>query len=363
MLLFPFDLRPNFFGPGRKTGQSNRNPSSHCYGYQRKGDDHGSVCSWDVSCCSEHFPGFGRQGGPKKSQTPAQVKKIRELHAQRGKLFQKKAEIRKQIETGEATADLREVLKDAEQAYRDALKKLQGDARKKEKEAENKLRELIRQKIADNKEISTLKKNLTEWKNNRVELDYAIELNRFRMNHRLSPIQRALQNDPQLQKLYKEIYSRKPNARKIYNDAREAKLKTIPEAKKLLHEIEKAEKDRKTTEDNIRKAEDDLRKRIHAIEFGKKDKDIQAARNQHAKSRQGYFKIYSSESLRKLQTKRTDASRKLQKKIQELIASDKSLKKLQDEIRKVEDRIRALEIEREIQSLQNELTQLKKRIE
>ncbi len=301
------------------------------------------------------------KGEPKKPKTSAKVQKLRGLQAQRGKLLQKQAEIRRQIEKSEATDDLREALKKAEKQYQETLKKLQAEAREKEKDAQENLQKIIAKKIADNKDVSTLKKNVAKWKERVAELQYLIELNRFQLNHRLSPVQRALENDPQLKKLYKDIFSRKPNASKIYHDARQAKLKSLPEAKKLLSEIEKAEKEREKTEQDIRKAEDQLRKLIRFIETGE-DEDIQAARKQHSQARQDYFKVFSSEEIRKLQAKRSEASRNLQKKFQELIDNDKSLKKLQLEIRRVEDQIRAIEIEREIEALQKKLTQLKKRI-
>jgi len=234
------------------------------------------------------------------------------------------------VKLAEATTKAAKAFDDARKADKDFVAANQASV-----EAAMAVEKLIDEKLTASDQAKPLAAELAGAAKKRADLDYDEALAKLELTHESSPINFALDRDPDLVKVKKAI-SEAPDkdarakAFKAYEDARKAKRDATPEAQKALARIETDKKER----DELRKAESAARAKLvdlrHTIAKGDAP-DLKAARDRMAATFKAVADASNGEALKAIRTARDEALAAYDAKRKELAAADPNLAALRKE--------------------------------
>jgi len=259
-------------------------------------------------------------------------KQVTQLREQEREVWAKLREAEAKIRSVPDLVKLQEAETQASKAYAERLNAdaALAAARKEENDARDALEKLVVATLDASEGAKGVRKELDDLEERRAELEFQQAIARLTLTHRSSPIARALEKDPELAKLREAAFDalrrgadreEREKARKAHDDARQAKLAAMPDAKKFLAEIEAADKEmaelRKTERDSIGK----LMQIRRDIERGDAP-DVKAAREKLDAARQAMAQAYGSEELKAARKPLEDARKAHSDKLRELMAAD-----------------------------------------
>jgi vacuolar-type H+-ATPase subunit I/STV1 len=265
-------------------------------------------------------------------------KQMQELRARHAACFNKLREIEDKINASPAVEPLRKARKETHDAYQAKLKAdpALAAANKAHDEAWHDFTELVRQKLAESNEAKAILKQL-EWLDD-AEADIAFrrDLAEFELLNRRSPINRAVEKDPQIKALAKAVEDAerecmrdrseaniavRRKAEAALAEAKKAKLQAMPEAKRLSEQIQEAEKEI----EKLRKERQETDQRLY--EFRNKlekgdDPALKAADAKVQAARKLVTQATNSPELRAARDASDQASVAATAKTRELMAAD-----------------------------------------
>ena len=304
-----------------------------------------ALCGWlCVGLLGAGLAARGAQAPAAPADVEALKKQMLELRAKERECWTKLREITAKIQQAPELVKLRKAFEDADKAYQEktGADPAVAAARKAEAEARTALQKLVREKLAASDQAKAIHKQLEGIDDRRAHLDFQNAVTRLELTHRSSPINRALAKDPELPKLKKaaddayraarqatakearqaatEAYE---TARKAYDAARNAKLAAMPDAKKLLNDLEETRTGGAELRNDERDARDKLSPLRRDSESGD-DEDVQAARQKSSAARKAERDATNAEPLKATRKLRDDARRAYYNKSRELMAADKT---------------------------------------
>jgi len=240
-----------------------------------------------------------------------------------------------------------EELKRTDPAYTAALAK--------EREVRETLAKVVQAKLEGNAEAQALVKEAERIDEQQAQLDFDAAGARLALDHRSSPVNRALDKDGALQELrqalaeaesaYRHDKTKRPareKARTAYAKAREDAKKTHPEGQKLYAALAAIRKQ----DDDLEKASDEaarnLSKLRHDLERSD-DADIKAARADLDATRKAIREAYTGEALTAARKIRDEARAATRAKEKELLDADPVAVELAEEKDTLRQQIRDLQ--------------------
>jgi len=247
------------------------------------------------------------------------------------------------LKLAEAEAKAAKAYGDAQKADKDVVAAAQAS-----QEATAALDKAIQEKLAASDQAKPLLAELAGAAQKRAALDYDEALAKLELTHESSPINFALNTDPELLKLKKataEAPDKEARAKalKAYDDARKAKRDATPDAQKALGRIEAA----KTGREELKKAESSARTKLAEIRSTltkSDDPDLKAARDRIAATFKAREEASNSEALKAVRKARDEGMAAYDAKRKELLAADPNvaaLKKERDALRQEIDQLGA----------------------
>ena len=283
------------------------------------------------------------------AEPPAPAPDVEALRKQADDLRQQDRALRDKLRAVETrirkAPELVELRKAADAAEKAYLDKRKADpaltaALAADREARAALSKVVDEKLAASDQAQALRKQLADADDADAQLDFRQALANLELTHRSSPISRALSKDPEYAKLRKESYdaynaARRATdketreqanqvyerARKAYTDARKAKLATMPEARRVLAELENIKKEAAQLRKDQSETNDQLRDLRRAIERAD-DPDVKAARDRLAATAKAVRDATRTEALAAAMKLSYDARRAYSAKLRALLAAD-----------------------------------------
>jgi len=269
--------------------------------------------------------------------------------------------VRYKIEKSEALTALREAASEASEAYEKtkATDPEYAAAKKAEQDADDVLDALVLAKIKASPDGAALIQKMNDLEQERASLSMVYAIAEVKLTHRDSPVNRALDKDKALAKLYKEYQGSlygpiRDKNRSAYKAARKAALAGIPQAAALMEEMASAKKGMQAAQKARDEAQRELRKMQSEIERNREDPDpeLQAARKAEEDTDDALDKAYNNQALQAVRDARDKTRSAYSAKLKELMAADPEASALQT---------RYNEIDKEIDRLEDEARELKKK--
>lgn len=180
------------------------------------------------------------------------------------------------------------------------------------------------------------------------DLEFQIAVLDFKLSHPLSPWQRELDQDPEIQKLRDSTSTAKDRRAAVlaYRKSRQEKLSTLEDAKPLIAERDKLKSDVETTRTEMAAALTELAK-VRSSITAKPTPEIEAAVKAHAAAAKGVDAAYKSEDLvttyedyRKLFRAYSEGLDKQMESDARVIELDKQRKELEAKITELEAKLK-----------------------
>ncbi|MDP6360434.1 MAG: hypothetical protein QF473_35305 [Planctomycetota bacterium] len=270
---------------------------------------------------------------PAAEQDPVKVRH-QELYKKRSDLSRQIGKLRYSLMRSDAAKTEQEALGAASKAYKDAGNADAGviAANKVTAQAQEELNALLQKKFDENAEAKEVREVQEKNAARNLELRYKIDLAKFKLTSRYSPISLQVDKDPEVTKARSDAYKTKDRAERnkaqsAYYALRKQKIAAIPEGKVLHKEIEDAEAEIKEMSDGWRGREDKLRGIRRAIEKSE-DADLAAARKKYSDARTAGQAAWNTDELKALKAKYGEAQKALYAKAAELVAQDENGKAL-----------------------------------
>lgn len=273
-----------------------------------------------------------------RADLEALQKQYQELRRKHAACLSKLREIEDRISASPALEPLRKAKKEAQEAYQAKLKAdpALAAANKAHEEAWRAFTDLVREKLAANEEAKAILKQIEWLEDAEADIAFRRDLAEFELLNRRSPINRAVDKDPEIKALAKAVedaeracarerseenLALRRKAEAALADAKKAKLAAMPEAKRLREQIQAAEaeldkllKDRR--EADMRLAE--VRRKIAQSD----DPAVKAADAKVEAARKLVSQANEGPELKAARDAADKASEALRAKIRELMAAD-----------------------------------------
>jgi hypothetical protein len=270
---------------------------------------------------------------PAAEQDPAKAR-FQELSKKRSDLYRQISRLRYSLMRSDAAKAEQKAFETASKAYKDAGNADAGvmAAKKAATQAKEELKTFFGKKFQENAEakevMDTQKKNAAR----NLELKYQIELAKFKLGNRYSPISQKVDQDPAVSKARNDAYKIKDKADRnkaqtVYYALRKQKVAAIPEGKALHKEIADAEAELKEMYDGWKGRENKLREVRRSIEKSE-DADLVPARKKYSEARTAERAAWNTEALNLLKAKYGEAQKALYAKAEELLVQDANGKAL-----------------------------------
>jgi len=298
---------------------------------------------------------WGQAAAPAAVEPTAQ--QIGEWKTQEDALDNQVDAIRDRIEKLPEAVELRKARDAADRAYyaKKGADPAYAAAGLAEQEAKEARKALIKAQVAAKPEGKTLLDEIASVQDGLRQVDYEQDVVELALEHDDSPLNRAIDSDPDIQKLEaayeaaNDAYGRdralKPQrdaARQALRDAREAKTRALPEGKLLLEQLAALEKQ----EEALDKTEDELDDKLDDMEDAIKDGDdpeIKAAKAREDAAEEQRKHAYNGDGLVAARQARDAARQAYDEKLKALFAADPDGPRLKQERDALRERIRKAE--------------------
>jgi len=268
---------------------------------------------------------------------------------ERRELQRQYADIRRRIERSDALNDLRRAAAEASKAVAAAEKDNAGiaEAREAERAAAAAVRKAEQASLAANPDAAALLRRREELEDSRAASSLQAAVAQLKLTHKDSPVSRTLAKDEKLAALRRRAYGMRDRdaqteARKAYNDARQAAMAKMPQAKVLLDDIETAKAAMAEADKAAREVGLKLLQLRREIGRDKESAALAAARERLRAANRAVQDAYNTPALKALIEARDKAHRALYQKVRELVAADKDAAAVSAKLREIEKRIRDL---------------------
>lgn len=271
---------------------------------------------------------------------------LQQAYSKQRDLFAKYRAAEQEALKGTDLDKFRSSMNDAVALLNKKIESLTVDEREAEQAAREKLDAAIDKKIESSAEVATLQQKMKLLETQRRDLNFEIALISVRLRHGDSPLQQELDKDADLQKLRAATNTGTREERnaafKKYQEAREAKLQTLKDAKPLLAKVEdlktqitEGEKSRYETWNEINRT----KQKIRVAE----DKSLQPLRDKLASAREATRKAGFHEDTKELRDAVNTASQAFRKRHTELTSGNEELVDLREQIDAINREIRQLQ--------------------
>jgi len=265
-------------------------------------------------------------------------KQLQDLRSKQSAYGTKLNEIERRISESPAVEPLRKAQKEAFAAYQAKLKAdpALAAANKAHDEAWRELTSIVREKLAVSEEAKVISKQL-EWLDDaEADIQFRRDLAEFELMSRRSPINRAVDKDPQIKAFAKvvddaervcmrdrseENVAARRKAEAAHAEARKAKVQAMPEAKRLLEQIDAAEKDLEKLRKDRQEADSKLSEVRQKIDHGD-DPAVKAAHERVLAARHLVTQANDGPELKAARDAADKASAAFRAKTRELMAAD-----------------------------------------
>jgi len=275
--------------------------------------------------------------------------KIDALEKEEDELKAKLYAARKKLSKSPQVTDLRKAYSDADKTYQDSKVKDPTliAAKKTSRAISEAFKSLVLAKVQASDEGAAILKEISDLDEKRAALSLQAAIAELKLEHKDSPIARAMAADPVVQEFKTAYYEAqrgpaRDKARKDYNDIRKTTLAKMPEAKALMAEIQAAKKGIEEAENAIEAADEKLDDLCDALEDGD-DEDIVAAKAKYAAAREAYEKAYRGGAVQAAREARDAARKALYAKVKELMTQDDTVAALTNKIKDIKKQIDELE--------------------
>lgn len=256
---------------------------------------------------------------------------IKELSKKQGDLYRQIRSARSKLYQSDVAKELRQKVDEAKKAYNEAGSKDPAviEAKKASKESGEAVQKLIEEKYNANADVKAIKESQEKNKARLNELRFQLELARFKLTNRYSPVSLKVDQDPEVVELRKASYGGKKTkeernaAKKAYYEKRKAKVAVLPEGKALLKTVEDSEAEIKKFEGEGKAAYGKLRELRRQAERGE-DEQIAAARKKSYDARTAEGNAWNSEKLKAAKSAVTEMEKALNQKVDELAKTDEA---------------------------------------
>jgi len=282
--------------------------------------------------------------------TEATIKaKIDAIEKERNGLKAKLYEARKEIEKSPEVADLRKAASEADKTYQ--AKKVNDPAliaaKKTSRAAYAAYKALVLENVKASDAGAAIIKEISDLEEKRASLSLQAAIAELKLEHKDSPIARAMAADPVVQEFRTAYYEAKrgparDKARKDYAEIKKATLAKMPEAQALIDEIQAAKKGMDEAENAAEAAEEKLDKLCDTVEDGD-DQDIVAAKAKYSAASEAYEKAYRGGAIQAAREVRDNAKKALYEKAKVLMAQDNTIVALSNKIADLKKQIGELE--------------------
>jgi len=292
---------------------------------------------------------------PEPEDAAAIKAKIEALEKEEDDLKAKLYAARKKVEKSPEVADLRKEYSDASKTYQEA--KIKDPtliaAKKTSRAVSEAFKTLVLAKVKASDRGAAIAKEVSDLEEKRAALSLQAAVAELKLEHKDSPIARALDADPVVKEFKTAYYEAKrgparDKARADYKDIVKTTLAKNPEAKALMDEIAAAKKGMEETENAIEAAEKKLDDICDAVEDSD-DEDIVAAKARYAAARDAYDKAYRGGAVQAAREARETTRKALYDKVKQVMSQDTAIVALSHkidlldkEIDKLEDKEREL---------------------
>jgi len=265
-------------------------------------------------------------------------KQLQELRSRHAACFLKLRDIEEKINASPAVEPLRKARAETYRAYQAKLKAdpALAAANKAHDDAWRDFTELVRQKLAASDEAKAILKQL-EWLDDaEADIAYRRDLAEFELLNRRSPINRAVEKDPQIKALAKAVddaerecvrdrseenIALRRKAEAAHAEAKKAKLQAMPEAKRLADQIQEAERETEKLRKERRETDQRLTDLRNKFERGD-DPGVKAADAKVQAARKLVTQATNSPELKAARDESDKASAAATSKVRELLAAD-----------------------------------------
>ncbi|MBT3200375.1 MAG: hypothetical protein HN350_10710 [Phycisphaerales bacterium] len=266
---------------------------------------------------------------PATPSSPEEIEtRLNALKKERQAVRDKIYAIRSRISKTDAVADLRKTYAAADKAYQEKKENDKEIAAAKiaDKKAYAELKMLLNEKVKASPAGAALLKEIADLEEKEAAFDLQAAVAELKLEHRSSPVRRALNADPILKEFYDAYISAKSGkardtARADYIKMKKTALEKIPLARELMDEIKTAKKAEDDAENAIRDAERKLDK-LYQAAAESDDQDVTVVKAKCETARKAYQQAYYGGEMQSVRDARTAAQKALYEKVKQLAATD-----------------------------------------